>query len=267
MSAQKIVFKVLVVGDFAVGKTSIIKRYVQNVFNPLYKLTIGVDFLEKTVDWDQQTRVTLQLWDVAANERFGHMTSVYYKNAIAAIIVADLERPATLETALKWKEDINEVVSLADGTPIPFLLLANKVDSEDASLDREYLNQFTKEKGFIQWFDTSAKQNVNIDKAMTLLIQTILDLGDKIQRERTLEDPEPVKAKKGKKAPASKAKERKVQRDAGFDPFETQIRPRNAPEQVHVQPQSEIVHLDTRSTIVVEDTTTSSKAASGGCKC
>ena len=62
------------------------------------------------------------------------MTSVYYKHAIASLIVFDLARPETLETSIKWKDDINQRISLADGSSIPFMLIANKVYSTTISL-------------------------------------------------------------------------------------------------------------------------------------
>lgn len=59
----------IVIGDYAVGKTSLIKRYCEGYFTPNYKLTIGVDFAVKSLDWDDNTKITLQLWDVAGHER------------------------------------------------------------------------------------------------------------------------------------------------------------------------------------------------------
>jgi Ras-related protein Rab-32 len=94
-------YKVLVIGDYGVGKTSLIRRYTEGYFSPNYKLTIGVDFALKTVEGEDGKKVALQLWDIAGHERFGHMTHVYYKYAIAAIIVFDLGRPATFESVIK----------------------------------------------------------------------------------------------------------------------------------------------------------------------
>jgi len=87
-----------------------------------------VDFAVKVVDWDDNTTISLQLWDVAGHERYGTMTSVYYKYAIAAIIVFDVSRPATFDTVLKWRADVNSKVMLPNTKePIPTLLLAKKV--------------------------------------------------------------------------------------------------------------------------------------------
>lgn len=171
---QQHLYKVLVIGDYAVGKTSIIKRYAEGFFTPNYKLTIGVDFAVKVVDWSPTTRINLQLWDVAGHERFGTMTRLYYRAAIAAVIVYDLSRPATFDAVTKWREDINSKVVLTNNEPIPCLLLANKCDMPNVTIDREFLDDFVKKNGFIGWFATSAQDDVNIDEAMKCLIKEIL---------------------------------------------------------------------------------------------
>ncbi|KAL6077568.1 Ras-related protein Rab-32B [Balamuthia mandrillaris] len=173
---QQHLYKILVVGDYAVGKTSIIKRYCEGYFTPNYKLTIGVDFAVKAVEWDEDTTVSLQLWDVAGHERFGTMTRVYYKYAIAAIIVFDLSRPPTFEAVTKWRDDVNSKVVLANDQPIPCLLLANKCDIPGVSIDTAALDQFVETQGFIGWFATSAQNNTNIDKAMKFLVANVLEV-------------------------------------------------------------------------------------------
>ncbi|KAH9523045.1 Ras- protein Rab-32B [Bulinus truncatus] len=169
-------YKVLVIGEFGVGKTSIIRRYTEGYFSPNYKLTIGVDFALKSIEWSSDTKVNLQLWDIAGHERFGHMTRVYYKYAIAAIIVFDLSRPATFDSVLKWLEDVNSKVMLSNEQPVPVLLLANKCDIDDSSYETDKLNSFCREKNFIGWFPTSAKTNQNVEEAMNFLIEHILSL-------------------------------------------------------------------------------------------
>jgi len=104
------------------------------------------------------------------------MTSVYYKYAIAAIIVYDLSRPATFEAITKWKDDLNSKVMLANKQPIPTLLLANKCDIPGVIIDEQFLEKFVVDNGFIGWFQTSAQQNTNIDQAMKFLIGKILEV-------------------------------------------------------------------------------------------
>jgi Ras-related protein Rab-32 len=147
------------------GKTCIIKRYTEGTFSPNYKLTIGVDFSLKTLEWDSRTKVNLQLWDIAGHERFNHMTRVYYKYAIAAIIVFDIKRLATFESVLKWLADVNQKVMLENGSSVPIILLANKCDLDDHQVDQVTLDAFCKTHGITAWFATSAKENKNIGMA------------------------------------------------------------------------------------------------------
>jgi len=73
---------------------------------------------------------------ITGQERFGNMTRVYYKDALGAFVVFDVTRPATFEAVAKWKQDLDAKVSLEDGSPIPCVLLANKVNIYNSSLDK-----------------------------------------------------------------------------------------------------------------------------------
>ncbi|KAM6355215.1 ras-related protein Rab-32 isoform 1-T1 [Podargus strigoides] len=168
-------FKVLVIGELGVGKTSIIKRYVHQLFSQHYRATIGVDFALKVINWDSKTLVRLQLWDIAGQERFGNMTRVYYKEAVGAFVVFDVTRGSTFEAVSKWKHDLDSKVLLPNGSPIPAVLLANKCDQKkDGSQNSSQMDQFCREGGFVGWFETSAKDNVNIDEAARFLVENIL---------------------------------------------------------------------------------------------
>ncbi|KAJ4935227.1 hypothetical protein JOQ06_016763 [Pogonophryne albipinna] len=194
-------FKILVIGDLGVGKTSIIKRYVHQNFSPNYRATIGVDFALKVLNWDQET-VRLQLWDIAVSasshvsqthicqgdvdicrgiehdgqERFGNMTRVYYREAMGAFIVFDVTRPASFEAITKWKEDLDSKLSLANGKHVATVLLANKCDQGGDVLTNNgiKMEQFCQENGFVGWYETSAKENINIDEAANCLVKHII---------------------------------------------------------------------------------------------
>lgn len=173
---KQLLYKILVVGDIGVGKTSIIKRYVHGIFSQHYKSTIGVDFALKIINWDPNTTIRLQLWDIAGQERFGNMTRVYFKDAIGAIIVYDVTRNMTFQATEKWKDDIDRKVTYND-KPIPIVLIANKIDllNNENPIPKEQLDKFCEEKGFCGWFDTSAKDNLNLDKSINFLVKDIVE--------------------------------------------------------------------------------------------
>jgi len=191
-------YKVLVVGDIGTGKTSIIKRYVHNIFSAHYKSTIGVDFALKVINWSPNTIVRLQLWDIAGQERFGNMTRVYYKEAVGAIVVFDVTRAATFDAVQKWKNDIDCKVTLPpDDRPIPVVLLGNKIDLAKESFQKtpSQMEKYCEENGFSGWFETSAKENQNIEKAFKFLVSKILEnevrKDDPDDSEKKIIDPTP----------------------------------------------------------------------------
>eukprot|EP01126_Amoeba_proteus_P028086 TRINITY_DN2775_c0_g1_i2.p1 TRINITY_DN2775_c0_g1~~TRINITY_DN2775_c0_g1_i2.p1 ORF type:complete len:146 (-),score=39.34 TRINITY_DN2775_c0_g1_i2:72-509(-) len=111
------------------------------------------------------------------------MTRVYYKDAVGAFVVFDVTRMSTFEAVKKWKSDIDAKVCIP-GTeqPIPVVLLANKIDlvpqdGEEKGWGKtpEEMDAFCKEQGFVTWFVTSAKDNVNVDAAANSLVAVIME--------------------------------------------------------------------------------------------
>ncbi|XP_034947477.1 ras-related protein Rab-32-like [Chelonus insularis] len=171
---KELLFKFLIIGDYGVGKTAIVRRYTEGKFSSNYKITIGADFAIKTLDWDPNTKINLQLWDIAGHERFGYMTRVYYKYALAAALVFDVSRAATFQSVKKWLNDLREKVVLPDGSSIPIVLLANKCDIKHMAIPTEQIIKFCKENKISKWYLTSAKENKNIDEAMYYLVENVL---------------------------------------------------------------------------------------------
>ncbi|CAJ1074464.1 ras-related protein Rab-32 [Xyrichtys novacula] len=168
-------FKVLVIGDMGVGKSSIILRYVNKRFQEGYKSSIGVDFALKTIEWDSSTVVRLQLWDIAGQERYKKMSRVYYKGAMGVLVVFDVTNRSTLEAASEWKQDLDSKVCLDSGRPVPAVLLANKCDMTGRDRDVvSSLDDFCTDNCFVGWFETSAKENINIDEAGAFLVKQMM---------------------------------------------------------------------------------------------
>ncbi|PSN38243.1 Ras-related protein Rab-7L1 [Blattella germanica] len=165
IEAEKL-FKVIIIGDPTVGKTSFIQRYIQNSFKKDYKGTVGVDFALKMVKWSNTQNVKLQLWDIAGQERFTWMTRVYYKDSYGCVIMFDLSNRNSFINTLKWKRDVDSKCCLPDGSPIPCLLLANKCDMQHRQVERMEIEEFYKEHNFVGWTEVSAKEGVMVNDAM-----------------------------------------------------------------------------------------------------
>eukprot|EP01059_Diplonema_ambulator_P022851 TRINITY_DN3818_c0_g1_i1.p1 TRINITY_DN3818_c0_g1~~TRINITY_DN3818_c0_g1_i1.p1 ORF type:complete len:229 (+),score=62.34 TRINITY_DN3818_c0_g1_i1:45-689(+) len=172
---SELLYKVLVVGDVAVGKTSFVKRYAYGLWQPSYKSTIGVDFsLKEIYDVGMNTTVRVQLWDVAGQERFKNLTRVYYKEAVAAVIIYDATSDSSFEGALEWKTDIEHKVFTADDTPIPCILVANKCDLASAKTrSPEESERLCAKHHFANYFETSAKSGKNVERSINWLVQHV----------------------------------------------------------------------------------------------
>ncbi|XP_069489268.1 ras-related protein Rab-7L1 isoform X2 [Ambystoma mexicanum] len=178
MKSHDHLFKVLIVGDVTVGKTSLVQRYANNTFSKNYKSTVGVDFALKVLQWSASETVRLQLWDIAGQERFTSMTRLYYREAAACVIMFDVTNKASFLNSQKWKEDLDNKVVLSNGTPVPCILLANKCDLSPWAVTKEEIDLFSKENMFIGWTETSVKENRNINESMNVLVAKMMDNGE-----------------------------------------------------------------------------------------
>lgn len=143
-------FKLVIIGDSAVGKSSLLLRFSDDKFSDNYISTIGVDFKFKTLHVDDAV-VKLQIWDTAGQERFKTITSTYYRGADAAIIVFDRTKKETFMHLSYW---IDEVSRFSDD--ILKLLVGNKTDeTEQIEVSDELASEFTQQVG-LRYVETSA---------------------------------------------------------------------------------------------------------------
>mmetsp|Transcript_46795 Transcript_46795/g.107874 ORF Transcript_46795/g.107874 Transcript_46795/m.107874 type:complete len:233 (-) Transcript_46795:312-1010(-) len=151
-------FKVVVAGDSGVGKSSLILRYADNTFNPSYTATIGVDFKIRTLDLDGK-RVKLQIWDTAGQERFRSMAPLYYRGAVAAILVFDITNELSFEKLKEWVRELQANVE----EPLVLAIACNKSDlREQRAVPYELAAQYAAEIGAII-VETSAKENEGVE--------------------------------------------------------------------------------------------------------
>lgn len=162
--------KVCVVGDFAVGKTSVIERFVTNQFSDKYLSTVGVKIDTKEIDFPALgVKHKLVIWDVAGSDVFGHTEFAYLRGARGYIYVADGTRPATLHVVEYLRGQIAEKYG-----PAPSALLVNKRDLvKDWHVSDQRFAALGAEFDFA--YKTSAKTGDDVDKAITRLAERIID--------------------------------------------------------------------------------------------
>jgi len=167
-------FKVLVLGEAGVGKTSFVRRYVNGQFSENYKATIGVDFSTKAVNWTEKDRVDIFLWDLAGQERIRTQVQSMFRETHGAVFVYDITRSQESNNIEEWKELLDEKCTLrGEQYKCPCILLVNKCDLVEG-IDIDQIDAMAKSYGFIGAYPISVKVNFGIDDAMkALLIQLI----------------------------------------------------------------------------------------------
>ncbi|URD83352.1 40S ribosomal protein [Musa troglodytarum] len=199
---EEYLFKVVIIGDSAVGKSNLLSRYARNEFNLHSKATIGVEFQTQSVDVDGK-EVKAQIWDTAGQERFRAVTSAYYRGALGALLVYDISRCSTFDSIARWLDELNTksqlkeeelfewVMSMLDLTPnmfelFPLLPVVAHSDTTVARMlvgnkcDLETLREVSVEEGKalaeaegLFFIETSALDSTNVKAAFEIVIKEI----------------------------------------------------------------------------------------------
>merc|ERR1719362_2223432 len=161
-------YKLVFLGEQAVGKTSVITRFMYDTFDNNYQATIGIDFLSKTMYLEDRT-VRLQLWDTAGQERFRSLIPSYIRDSSGAIVVYDITNRASFLNTAKWIEDVRS----ERGSDVVIFLVGNKKDLSDRrQVSTEEGEEKAKEYG-VMFIETSAKVGDNIKSLFRQLAQAL----------------------------------------------------------------------------------------------
>ena len=161
-------FKIIVLGDCAVGKSNILSKYSKNIFNKSSKSTIGVELITKYFRYEDKI-IKVNIWDTAGQERFTSMITTYYKGAKGALLVYDITRKNTFDNIDNW---LKEIISI-NSKNICISLIGNK---SDLSLLRQVSKEKANEKANrygMKFYETSALDSSNIKHAFEELIMDI----------------------------------------------------------------------------------------------
>jgi len=170
------VFKVVIVGDAGVGKSSILLQFTDGIFDNSIQSTIGVDFKFKIITMDDangnKVRVKVIIWDTAGQERFRTLTSSYYRGAQGIILAYDVTRPETFSNLSTWLSEV-EQFSNEGGRDVVKVLVGNKVDKERA-VSRETADAWARSKAML-FLEVSAKTKEGIAQTFNEIVNKVLD--------------------------------------------------------------------------------------------
>ena len=183
-SNYEYLFKIILIGNSGVGKSSILQQYMNHVFDSNYKITIGVDFLMKSLVINNQI-VKLQVWDTAGQERYKSMVASYYRGAHVALIVFDLTSHRSFEALPSWIEAFYKSGPEQKNT----ILIGNKKDLiNERQVTKEEVELFSQTNNMM-YFETSAREGDNIDYVFNYTAKKLLEFyeesGNDIKRQLT----------------------------------------------------------------------------------
>ena len=173
LSIKSYQFKVVIIGDYSVGKSTLISKFVENKFRDQYIPTLGVNISRKSLDIND-SHVDLMIWDIAGQDMFSAVRQRFYQESEGYFIVFDTTRKSSLEHLGRW---YREVLKYTRTDTIPFVIVANKIDlKEDIVIsDDDIISTLIENEMEVKMIiKTSAKDGTNVEDAFEILGKTIL---------------------------------------------------------------------------------------------
>lgn len=180
-------FKIVLIGDSAVGKSNLLSRFARNEFFPNSKSTIGVEFQTQRIEIDGK-EIKAQIWDTAGQERFRAVTSAYYRGAVGALIVYDVSRRRTFDSVSRW---LNELQTHSDMNVVT-ILIGNKTDLKDGREVSTDEGKTLAEAQGLFFLETSALDSSNVTTAFHTVVKEIYNILTKkvfLSQEHKKQDP------------------------------------------------------------------------------
>ena len=160
-------YKVVMVGNPAVGKTNLGLRFTKDIFRPDYSVTLGAEFAAKTQEIDGQA-VTVQVWDTAGEERFRAVTAMFFRGAVGGLAVYDITSRSSFDQVPEWVQLLHEHC----GEDAAIVLVGNKADQTTARCVAQHEGEKLAQQLGVSFFETSALEGTNVGEAFEEVVRT-----------------------------------------------------------------------------------------------
>ncbi len=170
---KKSLFKVMILGDSGVGKTSLLEQYVNQVFTGFYKVTIGSDFLPKDLIIGDN-KIKLQLWDTAGQEKYQSVCAAFYRGADACVLVYDVTDKHSFKNLGSWIDNFTQQMPAGKVKGFPMVLVGNKVDKKKRFIGTDEARTWCAAHDEMPYFETSAKTRQGVDEAFLAVANLVI---------------------------------------------------------------------------------------------
>jgi small GTP-binding protein len=166
---ESVSLNIIIIGDTSVGKTTLMKRFIDGVYNEKILSTLGVELFRKQVKINEKDYV-FKIWDTCGQERFRTLTKNYYKNAEGIMLLFDIHSLDSFQHLNNWMNCLNENFNK---TEIPLVVVASKCDLEPIVTDKE-INDYSNQNN-VKIFKSSAKNNIQVEEPFLYLANEIIE--------------------------------------------------------------------------------------------